>query len=105
MLTVLCFQMRLSVSSVSYSSTHFGKRRVKSSMKSRSDPWRVSFSFFTRPPLFYFEAWDWGIVSGRSRYTPPGREEAGASRGPHTASQYPRSASHPPEQYGERIVA
>ncbi len=43
MFTVRCFQMRLSVSSVSYSSTQAGKRCVKSSMKSSSEPERASF--------------------------------------------------------------
>jgi hypothetical protein len=41
MFTVRCFQMRLSVSSVSYSSTQAGKRLVKSSMKSSSEPERA----------------------------------------------------------------
>ena len=38
MFTVRCFQMRLSVSSVSYSSTHAGKRATNASMKSSSEP-------------------------------------------------------------------
>jgi hypothetical protein len=73
MFTVRCFQMRLSVSRVSYSSTQAGKRRVKSSMKSSSEPERASLrrsaSFFERQR----EAWYFGISAGRSRYTPPGR--------------------------------
>ena len=73
MLTVRCFQMRLSVSSVSYSSTQAGKRSVKSSMKSSSVPERRSFrrsiSFWLRKR----DGWYFGKESGRSRYTPPGR--------------------------------
>jgi hypothetical protein len=67
MFTVRCFQMRLSVSSVSYSSTACGKRRVKSSMKSsRPAGARLverSASFFER----HFDAWYFGISRGRSR--------------------------------------
>ena len=65
--TVRCFQMRLSVSKVSYSSTYFGKRLVKSSMKSSKLPDRASFSaliafsFLMRLGLYC------GIESGRSR--------------------------------------
>ena len=47
-----CFQMRLSVSSVSYSSTYFGKRLLKSSMKSSSEPWRLSFRSFSAFAFF-----------------------------------------------------
>ena len=36
--TKRCFQIRLSVSRVSYSSTYFGKRWVKSSRKSSNEP-------------------------------------------------------------------
>ena len=43
MSTVRCFQMRLSVRSVSYSSTNLGKRLVKSSMKLSKEPERPSF--------------------------------------------------------------
>ncbi|MNZ99887.1 hypothetical protein D3C78_1192300 [compost metagenome] len=65
--TVRCFQMRLSVSRVSYSSTHLGKRWVKSSMKSSSEPWRLRFrpsmalAFLTLLTLY------WAMLSGRSR--------------------------------------
>ena len=68
MLTVRCFQMRLSVSSVSYSSTQAGKRSVKSSMKSSSEPGaRLVPALRRRSALRHFEAWYCGIVSGRSR--------------------------------------
>jgi hypothetical protein len=47
--TVRCFQMRLSVSRVSYSSTQLREALVKSSMKSSSEPWRFSFSALMAP--------------------------------------------------------
>ncbi|MCY1299855.1 hypothetical protein D9M68_797840 [compost metagenome] len=67
MSTRRCFQIRLSVSSVSYSSTYFGKRLVKSSMKSSSEPERASFITLMARSLWIFEARYCGIVSGRSR--------------------------------------
>ncbi len=73
MFTVRCFQMRLSVSSVSYSSTQAGKRAVKSSMKSSNVPERFSFRRSASFCDFQRDDWYFGIVSGRSRYTPPGR--------------------------------
>jgi hypothetical protein len=39
-----CFQIRLSVSSVSYSSSNFGKRLAKSSRKSSREPLRASLN-------------------------------------------------------------
>lgn len=62
-----CFQMRLSVSSVSYSSTYFGKRSVNASMKSSSEPERVSLSAASAFSLRTLDALNFGIVSGRSR--------------------------------------
>jgi hypothetical protein len=51
-----------------------GSRSVKSSMKSSIEPWRHSLKRFQ---LFLTCAtairWYFGIASGRSRYTPPGR--------------------------------
>ena len=73
MSTVRCFQMRLSVSRVSYSSTQAGKRLAKSSMKSSMLPWRLAFSSRHSFSLRHFEASYCGMRSGRSRYTPPGR--------------------------------
>ena len=67
MLTVRCFQMRLSVSSVSYSSTQPGKRSVKDSMKSSSDPSRVRLSSARFLSLRCGEGWCRGIWAGRSR--------------------------------------
>ncbi len=67
MFTVRCFQIRLSVSSVSYSSTQAGKRRVKSSMKSSSEPARASLSRSISLRLRKREGWYFGIDSGRSR--------------------------------------
>ena len=71
--TVRCFQIRLSVRSVSYSSTYFGKRPVKSSMKSSTEPWRLRLSSRTSASPRMLEGVYWGMRSGRSRYTPPGR--------------------------------
>ncbi|MNC85611.1 hypothetical protein D3C83_12210 [compost metagenome] len=71
--TVRCFQMRLSVSSVSYSSTYCGNRSVKSSMKSSRDPCRFWLSPRTADSLWIRVAVYCGIRSGRSRKTPPGR--------------------------------
>ena len=73
MFTVRCFQIRLSVSSVSYSSTQAGNRSVKSAMKSSIVPERLSFSRSTSLRLFQRDSWYFGIESGRSRNTPPGR--------------------------------
>ncbi len=68
-----CFQMRLSVSRTSYSSTQAGKRLVKSSMKSSREPERDSFIARSSLSERYLEPLYCGMLSGRSRYTPPGR--------------------------------
>ena len=65
--TVRCFQMRFSVSSVSYSSTRPGNLRQKSSMKSSIVPWRFSFMREIALALWMRDALYCGIVSGRSR--------------------------------------
>ena len=49
--TVRCFQMRLSVSRVSYSSTRFGNSLVKSSRKSSSEPSRAALKLLQRLAL------------------------------------------------------
>ena len=59
--------MRLSVSSVSYSSTQAGKRAVKSSMKSSRLPERFSLRRSTSFWLLKRDGWYFGIESGRSR--------------------------------------
>jgi hypothetical protein len=73
MLTVRCFQIRLSVSSVSYSSTRAGKRFVKSSMKSSSEPLRASLRRSSSLASRFADAWYFGIELGKSSRTPPGR--------------------------------
>ena len=65
--TVRCFQIRLSVSKVSYSSTYLGKRLVKSSMKSSKEPWRFSFKRAMVRAFLILLTWYCGMVSGRSR--------------------------------------
>ncbi len=72
-LTVRCFQMRLSVSKVSYSSTHLGNLAVKASMKSSSEPARAWLSRSTSFCVRQRDGKYFGMASGRSRYTPPGR--------------------------------
>ncbi len=72
MFTVRCFQMRLSVSRVSYSSMQAGKRFTKSAMKSSRPPERRSLRRSTSFLLRHSECWYLGMDSGRSRYTPPG---------------------------------
>jgi len=65
--TVRCFQMRLSVSSVSYSSTNLGKRSVKSSRKSSSEPLRAALRRSASRGLRIWLGWYSGILPGRSR--------------------------------------
>ncbi|MNT59744.1 hypothetical protein D3C72_1972770 [compost metagenome] len=84
--TVRCFQMRLSVSRVSYSSTQAGKRFVKSSMKSSSEPLRFWFMASRALAFLILLTLYCGMESGRSRYTPPGRKYAACMRAPETAS-------------------
>ncbi len=67
--TVRCFQMRLSVNKVSYSSTHLGKRSVKSQIKSSKEPSRFAFIFSTSFSLCQREGLYCGMLSGKSRYT------------------------------------
>ena len=71
--TVRCFQIRLSVRRVSYSSTQPGKRSMKRSMKSRSEPSRARLRRWVSRSPRRGDAVCFGISSGRSRYTPPGR--------------------------------
>jgi hypothetical protein len=65
--TVRCFQMRLSVSSVWYSSSSLGKRWVKLSMKSSKEPWRFSFMRAMALALRILLTVYCGMLSGRSR--------------------------------------
>ncbi|MNV75382.1 hypothetical protein D3C71_1686640 [compost metagenome] len=65
--TVRCFQMRLSVSRVSYSSTRLGNSTVKFSRKSSSDPSREALRFFRALPLCQRDSLYLGMRSGRSR--------------------------------------
>ena len=103
--TVRCFQMRLSVSSVSSVSIFLGKRSQNASIKSSILPSRDALSSFNTFALRYLLVSYLGIKSGKSRYTPPTRKYAACMRAPDTASYKSINSSRSRNAYKIAVIA